>query len=174
MTDIGNYGGTGADSGNQYNGGLFDFIVDGIPLAGQSVKVVIPQQAAIPAQAVYRKVVGNVWQNFVEDTNNSLTSAAGTQGYCPPPGDIAYTPGLTEGNWCVQLTIEDGGPNDADGVADNSVADPGGVAAVTNSVKVRVDSGGGAGSPWLLILMGIFVWRTGLLRRVEMQHKERV
>ena len=35
--------------------------------------------------------------------------------------------------WCVQLTIEDGGPNDADGVANQEIVDPGGVATVASN-----------------------------------------
>jgi hypothetical protein len=110
--------------------------------------------------------VGGLWQGFVEDTNNSIASAPGEQGYCPPPGDSAYTSGLTEGHWCVQLTIEDGGPNDADEAIDYSVADPGGVAVyIASDVTVKVDSGGGAGSPLLLAMLGLLLWWTKLLRR---------
>jgi hypothetical protein len=134
--------------------------------------VVIPQQAAIPANAVYRKVVNGLWQNFVEDANNSIASAPGANGFCPPPGDSVYTPGLTEGNWCVQITLMDGGPNDTDGDANNSVSDPGGVAAaLEKSVTVRVDSGGGGiGLPWLLALLallGLLLSRAKLLRRED-------
>ncbi|MFV8783032.1 choice-of-anchor U domain-containing protein [Microbulbifer sp. SA54] len=125
-------GGVGAlteDAGYEYFGGVFDFIVAGIEI-GASAQIVIPQAAAIQADASYRKYVsGNGWQAFVEDANNSLASAPGALGDCPAPDDVAYTPGLTEGHYCVQLTIEDGGSNDADGVANGSIKDPGGVAA---------------------------------------------
>jgi hypothetical protein len=158
--DVENYGGVTPDSGYQYSGMLFDFIVDQLVDAGQSVDVVLPLQAAVPADAVYRKLVNGLWQDFVVDANNRIASAPGAAGYCPPPGDSAFIPGLTEGHWCVQLAIEDGGPNDADGVANNSVADPGGIAVrLAQPVTVRVESGGGATTPWLLLLLGLLLWR---------------
>ncbi len=165
MSDVTNLGGVVADD-HRYDGGLFDFIVEQLPVAGQSIQVVLPQQAAIPAAARYRKLINGLWQDFVVDAANSVASAPGERGYCPPPGDAAYTAGLTEGHWCVQLTLEDGGPNDADGLANNSVADPAGVAVTpSQAVTVEVGSGGGAASPWLLTILGLLLWRTKLVRR---------
>ena len=158
--DIGNYGnGVGAneDEHFSYRGGRFDFMVGALPVAGQSVKVVIPQFEVIPSNAVYRKLMRGGWRDFVENERNAVASAAGSEGYCPPAGDDRYSAGLTEGHWCVQLTIEDGGPNDADGVADNTVTDPGGVAQL-NSADVEVDGGGGAmgvGSLLLMLLLAL-------------------
>ena len=65
----------------------------------------------------------------------------------------------------MQLTLEDGGPNDADGLANNSVADPGGVATTQSAGTLRVSSGGGSGSPWLLVLLGVLLWRAKLVQR---------
>ena len=109
-------------------GGYFDFRITGLPNRGDSVRVVIPQIADIPGNAVYRKYIpSSGWGDFEEDANNKLASAPGVAGFCPPPGDAAYTADLTEGDWCVELTIEDGGSNDADGRANGTVLDPGGV-----------------------------------------------
>jgi hypothetical protein len=72
--------------------------------------------------------VDNGWQNFLEDGNNQVQSGSEIQGSCPQIDDSIYTAGLTAGNFCVQLTIADGGPNDADGVANGAVRDPGGIA----------------------------------------------
>jgi len=102
------------------------------------------------------------WQDFVDDANNQVHSAPGNLGYCPPPGDDSWQPGLTEGDYCVQLTIEDGGPNDADGLANGSIEDPGGVGAQTLSTDDGVPtfptitskgkgSGGSMGGGLLLI-----------------------
>ncbi|HEY5601852.1 MAG TPA: fibronectin type III domain-containing protein, partial [Gammaproteobacteria bacterium] len=149
-------GGAGAvlDTEYSYDGGLFDFNVSELPVAGQQVKVVLAQFAAIPANAVYRKLTASGWQDFVIDANNNVASAAGGEGYCPSPGDSVYTSGLTEGHWCVQLTIEDGGPNDADGAADQQVKDPGGVGlAIAQPLTIVITGGGGALSPWLLLLL---------------------
>ena len=136
-------------------GGYFDFIVSGLPIAGQSVQVVLPQLAPLPKIPVYRKLTPSGWKDFVKDEKNTIQSAAGSEGYCPPPGDAAYQPGLSEGRWCVQLTIQDGGPNDLDGVMNNSVSDPGGVSRFLTSVSVK-SSGGGGGSANPLLLLSVF------------------
>ncbi len=136
--DIVNHGnegqGVNRDESYEYSNGLFDFNVEELPIAGQSVSIVVAQFAPIPADAIYRKLMPTGWQDFVIDDNNNVASAPGSEGFCPPPGDVAYIEGLTEGHWCVQLTIEDGGANDADGVVNKSIDDPGGIAvAVTGN-----------------------------------------
>ena len=122
--------GMNASDSHDYPLGVFDFEVAELPIFGESVSVVIPLQGAIPANAVYRKYSADIgWNNFVLDGKNDVASALASQvGACPTVGNVAYTSGLTAGNNCVQLTIEDGGPNDADGAADGKVLDPGGVA----------------------------------------------
>ncbi|WP_018415791.1 tandem-95 repeat protein [Teredinibacter turnerae] len=132
--------------------GIFDFELADLPEAGRSTSVVIPQIAPIPANALYRKFQNGEWRNFVEDANNLLHSTAGTEGFCPPPGDSAWQPGLSEGHWCVQLTIEDGGPNDADGEVNGSVSDPG---AVATQKRRTIKTGGGATSGVLLLLIAL-------------------
>ncbi|MGX7655469.1 Ig-like domain-containing protein [Shewanella putrefaciens] len=120
-------------------GGVFDFIATGLPQQGQSYSLVLPQRSPIPANAVYRKYQAqHGWKDFVMDARNSIASSEGERGFCPPPGDSRWTPGLTEGHWCVQLTIEDGGPNDDDGVANRTIVDPGGVAVVLNGNHLPV------------------------------------
>ncbi|WP_417711751.1 Ig-like domain-containing protein, partial [Pseudoalteromonas ardens] len=109
-------------------GGLFDFIATGLPQAGDTYTIVIPQRRPIPANAVYRKLKNDEWVDFVVSGGNAILSAAGEPGYCPPPGSNEWTEGLAEGDWCVQLQIVDGGPNDDDGMANRSVVDPGGIA----------------------------------------------
>ncbi len=135
-------------------GGLFDFEIADLPIAGQSVKVVIPLNEVIPANAVYRKYQDGQWRTFVEDDNNQLHSAPGSLGYCPPPGDAQWTPGLTAGDYCVQLTLEDGGPNDADGVVNANVEDPGAVSVA----KTGTHNGGGA-MGWFSILVLGAAWQ---------------
>jgi len=129
--DIASYGdgegqpGTNPQDSVQNTGGYFDFEIAGLAVAGQSVRIVIPQQAAIPAGAVYRKYNGSLWYDFVEDGSNAVASAPGLPGECPLPGDGAYQPGLGIGHYCIQLTIQDGGPNDADGSTNYVIEDPG-------------------------------------------------
>ncbi len=123
--------------------GVFDYIGYGLPEAGQSYHIVMPQRKPIPANAVYRKFMNGQWGFFVEDESNSIASAPGEQGFCPPPGGAVWQPGLTPGHWCVQLTVADGGPNDDDGVANGTVVDPGGVAVLKsiNQAPVSEDFG---------------------------------
>lgn len=145
------------------SGGFYDFEIHGLPVIGMSVQVVIPQTAPIPKDAVYRKYSPNVgWRDFLRNNFNQVFSAAGSDGVCPPPGDEAYTTGLTEGRRCVQLLIQDGGPNDGDGVANFIIKDPGGVAVAVDAegeTPVRGScgnlfcSGGGSGAlGWISIL----------------------
>ena len=65
---------------------------------------------------------------FVEDASNMIMSADSSNGVCPAAGSDEYGPGWYIGDDCLQLMIEDGGPNDADGVANGVVIDPSGVA----------------------------------------------
>ncbi len=145
-----------ADDGYAHTGGIFDFEARELPVHGQSVRVAIPLRAAIPAGAVYRKFQSGQWSTFVENSANALHSAQGGTGYCPPPGDAAWQSGLRTGYRCIQLTIEDGGPNDADGDANGSVDDPGSVAtlAVDDEIVVRgtVKGGGSSDGYFLLVL----------------------
>jgi large repetitive protein len=134
-------------------GGIFDFVIRDLPTPGQTVRVVIPQQAPIPANAVYRKFQGSQWVNFVEDAKNSLHSAAGNPGYCPPPGAADWQPGLTAGHLCVQLGIEDGGPNDDDGLVNAAVSDPGAVSAPEAVIEIKTKGKGGGSVNGLFLLM---------------------
>ncbi|WP_371375151.1 Ig-like domain-containing protein [Thalassotalea aquiviva] len=116
-------------------GGIFDYIAYGLPDEGMTFAITLPQLKPIPANAVYRKFNPTTgWGFFVEDANNSLWSTQGEPGYCPPPNSkheqTVWTPGLTEGHWCVQLIIEDGGPNDDDTEINGTVVDPGGVSVL--------------------------------------------
>ncbi|QIR15073.1 fibronectin type III domain-containing protein [Shewanella aestuarii] len=113
--------------------GLFDFNITSLPSKGESVSVVLPQQLPLPTNAVYRKFNQGIWATFIENSNNLLSSSLGSLGNCPPPLSAEWQPGLTEGHWCVQLTIEDGGPNDADGLLNGTIVDLGGVAVMLNN-----------------------------------------
>ena len=120
-----------ADADYSYLGGLADFEVSG-GQAGASYNVVIPLSVAVPANASVRKFIDtNVgWQDFVLDANNAVSSATSASGSCPQPGNGDYIDGLTVGANCLQLLIEDGGANDADGIADGTVTDPSGIATL--------------------------------------------
>ncbi len=127
------------DSEAENVGVIFDFVVDDLPTVGQSYSVVLPQQQAIPANAFYRKFIQQAWVTFTVDELNQIFSAEGERGYCPRiEEEGVWEVGLIEGYWCVQLSIEDGGPNDDDGVANGSIVDPGGVAVAVSDNRFPV------------------------------------
>ncbi|NOU52353.1 tandem-95 repeat protein [Pseudoalteromonas sp. JBTF-M23] len=137
------------DTQARNSGGIFDYIAYGLPEQGQNYNLVLPQQLPIPANAVYRKYTqAKGWGEFVEDENNQVFSAAGEFGYCPPPGDAQWQAGLTEGHWCVQLVVQDGGPNDADGEANGTVVDPSGVAVYLSDNMQPVANEDSVNLPW--------------------------
>ncbi|MBI3188895.1 MAG: DUF5011 domain-containing protein [Gammaproteobacteria bacterium] len=124
-------GGTN-DSGviTSCNGGCFDFEVRGLT-QGAIVDVVLPVSAdAIGKRAVYRKYsAAHGWQDFDTSGNDRIASSGLINGACPAAtASNTWVDGLFEGDRCIRLTIEDGGLNDVDGLADGTITDPGGVA----------------------------------------------
>ena len=127
------------DGDYQYPSGLFDFEVQQLRLAA-SAQIVLRLSSAIPANAIYRKYIESKgWFTFVEDANNSLASAASVSDDCPAPGNVSFKSGLNQGDDCIQLTIEDGGPNDADGKVNGIVSDPGGIAVASTTPDVSIE-----------------------------------
>lgn len=152
--------------------GLFDYEISGLTDDITSVHVVIPLQSAIQADAVYRKYNSSGWFDFVVDDENELRSAAGKDGSCPQPASNLYLPGLTVGHLCLQLTVQDGGANDADGVRNFVVKDPGALAIAPEPAevaKVPTASGrAGSTSLWFIVLLSITtasLWRLRILQR---------
>ncbi len=115
-------------------GGVFDFVITGLKQPGDYASIAIPQANPIPENALYTKydAEAGTWSEFkVGLEDGYLSSTQGEPGYCPPPANPVtselWNDGLTAGDWCIQLTIKDGGQNDADGIANGTVVDPGGV-----------------------------------------------
>ena len=108
---------------------IVNFNVSGLSNIGDSVPVVIPlaDGVTIPVDAMYYKyTVADGWFNFVIDVNNNIASASkDTNGLCPAPLSEQYIIGINAGDNCLQLLIEDGGSNDADGLANGQIKDPG-------------------------------------------------
>ncbi len=140
INTVGPYLNHGSDEGYDPVGGLFDFSITDLPATGSSVLLVIPQREFIPANAVYRKLhPTRGWSDFVVDDNNQLYSVAGSPGACPSPDLNVYASGLTEGHWCIMMSIEDGGPNDSDDVANGTIVDPGGVSEILSAPTVSIN-----------------------------------
>ena len=121
-------------------GSCFSFKVNGVA-PGSAVDVVLPLSEAIPADAGIRKFVNGSWRDFDTTNGNAIMSATGSAGSCPTPGG-SWTGGLTEGDFCLKLTIVDGGANDTDGLANGTVIDPSGVSgAAVSNITVPSDVG---------------------------------
>ncbi len=113
----------------EYVDEFFDFEIDRLRNSGQSAKLIITLSNPIPADAAYRKYsTTNGWQTFSENSGNEIASVISDASTCPPPGSTDYQSGLIEGASCLQLTLLDGGANDADGLANGSIRDPGAIA----------------------------------------------
>jgi len=162
QTDVENFGGSGggvglnADDSFVFPGGIYDFEIRGLNEQTLSANVVIPLPIAMLPGAEYRKYDGTGWSAFVVDSRNGVFSAPGEPGVCPAPGSSDYSQGLGAFHYCVQLTIEDGGPNDADGVRDFVIRDPGGVGmpeTTTTTTTATADERLGVLSPLLLMLL---------------------
>ncbi|MCY3859028.1 MAG: metallophosphoesterase [Gammaproteobacteria bacterium] len=116
------------DTGFDYVSGLYDLEIQRLPVPGQSVRIVIPVGAAISADGSFRIYTEvDSWIDFTTDENNAISSSEGTITSCPEVGAESYSSGLNEGNYCIELMIEDGGANDADGEVNGVIDVLGGV-----------------------------------------------
>lgn len=114
-----------------FGSGIYDFQISGFSM-GSSVAVSIYLPEPLPANAVFLRYVNDHgWQLFIGNTANQLKSAAAVGGVCPDTESPSYVNGLLEGNDCVLIILEDGGPNDADGLADGLIEYLGAAAIVS-------------------------------------------
>jgi len=114
---------------------IINFNLSGLSEVGVTVPVVIPlaDGDVISAGSTYRKYnAARGWYNFVEDDDNAILSAlTDSDGNCPAPLSKEYKQGLNVGDDCIELLIKDGGENDADGLANGMIKDPGVLATKT-------------------------------------------
>lgn len=115
-------------------GGIYSYEIAELT-PGDNASIVIPLPTSLPPEAIYRKFIGNEWSSFVFDDQNFVKSSpfvGGIHGICPEPNDTKYTDNLTPYHNCIQITIQDGGPNDIDGVANGVIRDTSGSAISTS------------------------------------------
>jgi len=169
----------GEDADYDYPAGILDFEVQDLAEPGASFRIVIPLGAPVPDGGVLRKFTeASGWNDFVVDENNAVASALGEGGACPDLGSELYVAGLTAGDTCMQLTLQDGGPNDADGEVNGSYKDPSGIAEAAPVQVVEINADGyksrkkvgggcsvvdGSADAGLIVLM--LLGLAGLLRR---------
>ncbi|WP_297527152.1 choice-of-anchor U domain-containing protein [Thiohalobacter sp.] len=148
-------------------GGCFDYSVTGVAPGGTAT-LVLELDEPIPPVPKLRKWDGSAWGDFVENASNTVASAAKVNGVCPTS---KYSTGLLPGNECLQITIQDGGPNDTDGAANGTIVDPLGVGKeLIPAADTPLGStfGGGAGcalakgpAPWTQHLEWLLLALTG-------------
>ncbi|MBE9564908.1 MAG: hypothetical protein IMF17_06645, partial [Proteobacteria bacterium] len=157
---------------------LINFEVHGLTDAIESVNIVVPLSSSLQEGVVFRKYNSSGWFDFVVDDKNEIASAAGEDGACPQPGSSSYSTGLTTGHLCVQITIQDGGANDADGVRNFIVKDPGGLALAPEAEEeVSSNASGRVGSVslWfmlLLVIAGMAVWHLRMRKLVRIKNRD--
>ncbi|PCK06169.1 MAG: hypothetical protein COA42_17515, partial [Alteromonadaceae bacterium] len=102
---------------------LFDVDIVNIPSSGDTIDIVMPLNRPLSSSAavlIFDHI--NASWSFMDTSNgDSISSAMGSPGNCPALGDSSYTPGMTEGGYCLQLGITDGGPNDRDTAINGSI-----------------------------------------------------
>ena len=102
--------------GYLYPAGLFDLEIHSIASDGVA-HLVIPVDGGIPDGAHVRRrdTATGQWQDVELTESDRVLSFGNSTEACPEPLHSRYVPGLTNGAHCLQLTIADGGINDADG-----------------------------------------------------------
>lgn len=153
-------------------GAIFDFGIE--ELAGDTTvaHVVLPLPVVLATGAQWRELSAtSQWQSFVTTATDTLMSAPrGADGQCPPPQDAAYTSGLTGGNACVQVTVSDGGPNDADGEVNGSVRVTGAPTVSRDEIAATIPTesqSGGSADFWTLMVLVLAL--LGFRRKEQLQ-----
>ncbi len=174
LQDVKDFGGPGgiavtnAATEHAFVSNLINFEISGLNNEIESVNVVIPLSSAIQADTVLRKYNSTGWFDFVIDDKNVIRSSAGEEGTCPQPGSNLYVVGLKPGNLCMQLTIQDGGANDADAVRNFIVKDPGGLAIAPEEVVVADDpvtnANGRVGAISMWFMLALLISMAAILR----------
>lgn len=101
----------------QCTGGCYDFDIDISSNPGGSAQVVIALTSAIPNTIdpfyrLYSQTISQ-WQSFANSGQlNQLASYYSETGVCAAPGDAVYAAGLVPGHNCLQITVQDNGPDD--------------------------------------------------------------
>jgi len=126
---------------------IYDYKIEDLTEAGETISVVL-EIAPMLAGTVLRKysLITNSWDDFKTDGNDKYYSATVAENAsCPVVGstDWGVENTLTENANCLQIVIEDGGNNDADGEANGSIDDPLALSTPNASPSSSGSSGGG-------------------------------
>jgi large repetitive protein len=125
---------------HSYPGGVFDVTVSGLAELGEDVVLVLPQMAPVPDRAGLRVYsVAGGWEDANLVGLNDVFSAPGAPGACPAPESPLYTPGLTAGDHCVQVRLQDNGGNDGTLIA-RSFTFTGGVTSARTATAIAASA----------------------------------
>jgi Bacterial Ig domain len=158
--------------GEQCSGGCINFTVTGIT-PGSYVDVAFLLSKPIEPSSIFRKLINGVWKNFDKTTGDQLGSGAAIGGACQAPAGL-FSSNIVAGNQCIFIRVTDGGPNDADGLANGTVVDPGGL-IVGGSPNTPAGTNDGCSmsgnsvslmqrADWLLLL-GFIAWLGMVIRK---------
>ncbi|NOH81803.1 hypothetical protein F0231_18895 [Vibrio sp. RE86] len=143
---------------------VFDFEMYNL-VPGQSGVLTAPFNGVYRADGYFKKYRDGEWFDFETDRDNHIlgASAVGATGQCPTPGDEAYIEIAALGHSpdCLQITIQDGGPNDDDGVINGVVVDPLGYAFGETEIApktIRTGSGAAGGSAPIKYLIALLMF----------------
>ncbi|NOZ37751.1 MAG: hypothetical protein GXP11_06760 [Gammaproteobacteria bacterium] len=173
-------------------GGCYDFVITGA--ANPTTVVLTPLTQPVPADAVYRKLIGGTWVDFDTTTSGDSVASAplSAGGGCPGASDTSWSiwngaaaTTANVGHGCLKLVIADNGvgagPNDSDATP-GTIADPGGIGtfpAANNSAQNTLDKFDSSESGGCTVartqqslnsaadwwLVGIFIGLLGWMRR---------
>jgi len=162
------------DNGEQCFGGCLDFTISEVEI-GASVNIIYKLSKPIEAGLVFRKLINGRWENFDRSGGDAIGSAATSAGMCQTQAGT-YASNLVEGDECILIRITDGGPNDADGLANGIITDPGGLllAGTPNTPPSSNDGCSMSGNTvqlsqradWLL-LFGFIAWLGLVIRKKQ-------
>ncbi len=144
-------------------GAIHDLALHGLSAQQRTAWLVVPLAQPITPDSWYRRLVGDSWYMFNYDASNWLRSANRVDGVCPSMLDSSWTNGLGAGDDCLMISITDGGPNDADGLANGVILLEGGVAIIreveTDTSIPSDKANSGSLGWWWLIGLALLVLR---------------
>lgn len=150
-------------------GAIVDFEVRGLADQQRIAHIVLPLPVGLLPGVEWRQLSSTgVWISFIPGGDALASAPRNADGQCPAPQSASYVAGLVPGNACVQLTIADGGPNDADGIVDGTVrvtAAPTVARAEAVATPPTDGPAGGAADLALLALLGLALGAAGLRRK---------
>lgn len=160
---------------------VFDYEVENLSVpadlsqGGLSANIVLPLTTPLNAGSDFLKYnATDGWAKFIIDDNNKLAWAGwkdGIEGQCPLSNSEAYSSdeSLKAGKYCLRVTIQDGGANDADNTVNGRIVDPLAVSKqakdFTKTVTAEGTSGGGSSSFWALLLLAFGAKARTVMRR---------